>query len=154
MKNSIFNTDELKNLKTRADNGDLNACISLVDKMLEDKSWSYIPTSPIDDALNFRLNQMQEYLVEDYVNADPPTGSPSPDHYKAAYYYANKSAELGDVEGMFRVAWRYELGEGCPKSRSNAMFWWKKAMNKGHLPSKHEYESRRSFLESIGDLFS
>ena len=155
MRNEIFNTSELKELKVKAENGNAQACIALVDIMLQDRSVvlaEYRPDTGDSHYDNYLANQAQEYHTYDNFE----DRQPSNDHFEAAFYFSKIAAELGDPLGMYRLAWRYENGEGCTKSLDNALSWWKKGMEKGDENCRKEYELRRpkGFFESLKDIFS
>src|SRR5688500_5435452 len=62
------------------------------------------------------------------ANADPPAPG------DAAADVANllKSAEGGNARDMFRLAVRYDDGDGVPQDRAAAARWYRKAAEAGH----------------------
>ena len=57
------------------------------------------------------------------------------------------SAEWGDLEGIWNLGWRYELGEGVEKDREKAILYWKRAAMLGH-------DGARSKLVSLSVKFT
>jgi TPR repeat protein len=51
--------------------------------------------------------------------------------------FSMMSAELGDVEGMWNLGWRYLLGEGIKPSTADAVQWWSRADALGHPKARN-----------------
>jgi len=56
--------------------------------------------------------------------------------FREAFKYFKLSAELGDVEGMWNLGWRYLLGEGVEPCPLAANRWWSKAKDLGHQKAR------------------
>ncbi|MDI9347921.1 MAG: tetratricopeptide repeat protein [Methylacidiphilales bacterium] len=50
---------------------------------------------------------------------------------ETARQYLLRSAEQGDTDGMFSLAWNYHLGRGVKMDIPKAIYWYTKAANKG-----------------------
>jgi len=59
-----------------------------------------------------------------------------PHDAKAAFRYALKAAELGDLPSMVRLAHYYAHGKGTARNDSLAQFWLTQAAEKGYLPAQ------------------
>ena len=58
------------------------------------------------------------------------------DDYKEAFAWAQKSADKGDLDGIYILALCYEFGRGTMMSSSKAAEMYEKAARKGHAPSQ------------------
>lgn len=75
------------------------------------------------------LNQLGMRLLE--------IAPSSPGHERSKYLaqaFSNfeRSARLGDPEGMWNTGWRYWLGEGVERDEMKAVLIWQRAANLGH----------------------
>jgi hypothetical protein len=71
--------------------------------------------------------------------------------YREAARFFKEAAYLGDLEGMWNLAWRYELGEGVIPSRAKALLWWQRAASHFHSASVQkllELSAQDASLES------
>lgn len=55
---------------------------------------------------------------------------------KAARWF-RRAAEQGHAPSQYRLATLYELGQGAPKSYSDAMSWYEQAAKNGHVKAMH-----------------
>lgn len=59
-----------------------------------------------------------------------------------AFYWTTRSAEHGDRDGQYNLAWMYEKGLGCEADLEKAKDWYKKAAVQGEelsIEKCHEY---------------
>jgi hypothetical protein len=54
---------------------------------------------------------------------------------REAARFFSKAAGLGDLEAIWNLGWRYELGEGVGKNHDRAVMLWKRAAYCGHRAS-------------------
>lgn len=77
-----------------------------------------------------------------YEVLEPPDSIPPlyvqvlPHDAKAAFHYALKAAELGDLPSMVRLAHYYAYGKGTARNDSLAQFWLTQAAEKGYIPAQ------------------
>lgn len=58
--------------------------------------------------------------------------------FKEALEYFQRSARLGDPEGMWNCGWRYFLGEGVGRNDRNAILYWAHAAARGHAAAARQ----------------
>jgi len=64
---------------------------------------------------------------------------------KIAFDYAFKGAQANDLEAMFRLGQKYELGNGVSSSFTKAAFWYENAAKLGHENAKNRLKAIRGY---------
>lgn len=64
---------------------------------------------------------------------------------ETAFSFATRSAERKDPEGMFRLAQKYETGDGIPSSFPAAARWYAEAARLGHPAARMELQGIRGY---------
>ena len=49
----------------------------------------------------------------------------------------NKSAEKGNAESQYKLAYMYRVGEGVLMDKNQAFYWYKKSAEKGHKEAQY-----------------
>lgn len=153
----MYKDEALQADKLKADNGDRYACIRLIDQLLK-KSGPLIDINLVDiSSLKKELNELKKQFGNTFSTVLPNSGLAAKidyiekmiinfeyDHpfFKEAFKYCLLSAEkYEDPEGMWRLGWRYWLGEGTALDKGKAIQWWKKAAYLNFLMAAERLDS-------------
>lgn len=75
-----------------------------------------------------KLEKIIETQKKEIINALEEAIEKVKDYYYfQAFSFFKKGAELGDIEAMWNLGWRFWLGEGTQKNETKAIIWWKRA---------------------------
>ena len=59
------------------------------------------------------------------------------DYLRAAAHYFRQAAAMGDPAAMYRLGWRYRLGQGVEHDREEGLRWWRRAAKHGDELAEH-----------------
>lgn len=65
--------------------------------------------------------------AENALGADYLHGINVPENWQKADAWFRKSANAGNANGAFQLAFAYNFGEGVPPNRHKAVYWWQQS---------------------------
>jgi hypothetical protein len=134
------------------------APVKFSDKKLSQHRLDNNAKSPKDaEEENFR--RAQERYVQDHTNTRTINylayayheGVGVEQDLKQAFLFDKKSAELGNVSGMYNLAISYLKGEGTEQDLERARFWLTEAVKLGCEPAQEQLQKLQELEENVSD---
>jgi TPR repeat protein len=149
---------DLEELRSRAESGDPGACIALGDLLLarapyDAPSWDHdgecrrfeqnryaadfnanwaFDAGAFEGFVTWEQSLMRARLALDRRHEDLGRHTPGRHEQlcRATGWFA-RAAAAGDASAMYRLGWRYWLGQGVAADEAQAVAWWTRARERG-----------------------